>query len=538
MNETLKAVVRVLREGTPELKVAASQILGELAPQDEGIVEALAAQLTLGDNTLNRYILEALASIGSGDAIKILVGRMRDGGGTTDLVRHLMSGIGGRVAETLAVDFENEPFDLQHQILQILGHHAEAGSMEVLMKAMLGPDDRLSKEGCELLSARLQEVSEEDRKTFREAIYARIKSPKGLTPIGLAHGLRIMAEINVTQSRTVLLKYAQEDQPPGVRQAGLVGLAEAALTQAQSDTILGYFDDPDLSFVVRPSLIALGNHVDWSSSGVKVLRDLLSSRREEMKLFALRALREVQSEEVAKIYMANLHSTKPGMQEAAIDALAANAKALAPMLKSLQLERNSDKAKTLIKPLMAHSSEIKPAQFKTMVEKCGKLLADGSAMGETHLELLIAVDSDAAGQQLVDKAVRLRRARKTSEALLILLHLAQVDALDVEGRYQLALGRLLKDNEDGKSSAMSYTGDATMGHISGLVRDSFPVFDRLKKESMLQSDDLLRVGRHFNASIGPEQRLGTDMLVYVAEKYPKDKAGEEARMMIRTEGLG
>jgi hypothetical protein len=32
--------------------------------------------------------------------------------------------------------------------------------------------------------------------------------------------------------------------------------------------------------------------------------------------------------------------------------------------------------------------------------------------------------------------------------------------------------------------------------------------------------------------------LGTDMLVYVAEKYPKDKAGEEARMMIRTEGLG
>ena len=84
---------------------------------------------------------------------------------------------------------------------------------------------------------------------------------------------------------------------------------------------------------------------------------------------------------------------------------------------------------------------------------------------------------------------------------------------------------------------ISQTGDATMGFIAGLVRDNFPVFERLKKESMLAPEDLLRVGRHFNAGIGPEQKLGADMLLHVAKKHAKGKAGEEARLMIRSEGL-
>lgn len=538
MNETLKAVVRVLDEGTPELKVAASQILGELAPQEPGVVQSLSENLTLGDNTLNRYILQALASIGSAEAIKILIGRMRDGGGTTDLVRHLMSGIGGRVAETLAADFEDEPYELQQQILQILGHYTDVRSMGVLRKAMLGADERLSREGCDLLSARLQEVSEADRKTTRDEIFSQIKSSRELTPVAIANGLRIMAETNVSQSRATLLKYAQDGQPPIVRQAALNGLGKATLTTGQSDILLGYLEESDLNFVVKPTLIALGNHSDWSRGSITKLRALLSSRREDMKLFALRALCDVQSEEVAKVYMGHLHSSKAGVQEVAIEALGKNAKALTPMLKSLQLERTANKAKVLIKPLMEHADRIKPPQFKTMAEKCGKLLADGAEMGETHLELLITVNPESAAAQLVDKAVRLRRARKLSEALRILMHLAQAEVLDTEGRYQLSLARLIKDSDEGRSGVISYTGDATMGFIAGLVRDGFPVFERLKKESMLRPEDLLRVGRHFNASIGPEQRLGTDMLVFVAQKHAKAKAGEEARMMIRTEGLG
>ena len=248
-------------------------------------------------------------------------------------------------------------------------------------------------------------------------------------------------------------------------------------------------------------------------------------------------VQEIQSEEVAKIYMTHLHSSSPELQAVAIAALGKNAKALSVMLKSLQNERNVAKARTLIRPLLEHKDQIKSVQIKPMTEKCGRLLAESSDLGEVHLELLLASQSELATEGLVDKATRMRRAHKLTECLRILMQLAKAETLHLEGRYQLALARLIKDNAEGRSGTISHTGDATMGFIAGLVRDGFAVFDRLKKENMLQPEDLLRVGRHFNASIGPEQRFGTEMLLYVAKKHAKAKAGEEARMMIRAEGL-
>ena len=80
MNETLKAIARLVEEGSPELKVAAAQILGELQPQESALVQVLTSQLTYGDNVLNRYILQALSRIGSEEAVATLVSRLRGGG--------------------------------------------------------------------------------------------------------------------------------------------------------------------------------------------------------------------------------------------------------------------------------------------------------------------------------------------------------------------------------------------------------------------------------------------------------------------------
>ena len=537
MNETLKAIVDLLDEGNPELKVAASQVLGELSPPGTEVVAALSRHLSSEDHTLNRYLLEALAKIGSTGAIKALVASMRDGGATADLVRHLLSGMGSKVADVLSTSYEDEPRELQAQVLQILGHYSAPGALKVLRQATMGRDEELAATACSLLLERASEVGEPERKLLRDGVFAKIKSGKDLTPGGVANGLTVMAAINVTQARPTLLKYAQPDQHPTVRKAALEGLREAHLTPAQSDTLLAYLDDVDIVNVVKPTLTALGGTSEWSKPGIKTLRGLLSSRREEMKLFALAALQEIPGEEVAKVYMSHLYSPKSDVQAVAMAALSKNPKADPVMLKSLQIERNPEKARVLIKPLMEHADRVKPPQIKTMSEKCGRLLADASELGEPHLELLLAIAPEGATQELVDKATRLRRAHKLTESLRILMHLAGAGTLDLEGRYQLALARLIKDNDEGRSGVISSSGDPTMGFVAGLVRDGFPALDRLKKESMLSAEDLLRVGRHFNSSIGPERRFGTEMLLYVAKKHAKAKAGEEARMMIRSEGL-
>lgn len=538
MNSTLSAILRILEEGKPELQVAASQILGELSPKDTEVVERLAGCLTLGDNTLNRYILQSLAQIGTKEAVKVLVSRLRDGGATADLVRHLLGQVGGDVSTVLADTYDDETQETQLQILQILGHYSEDGALRVLLSAVLGDDETLAKEAATHLEDRLDEISEARRKAYREKIYKRVsKEHEEMQPGALAQGLRLMGVIDAAASRATLLKFAGDRFHPKVRQAALRALALCRLTAKQADDLLAFIEDSDQTHVVLPTLDALQDHTDWSKKSITTLKTLLTSRKEDMKLFALRALRETNSEEVAKVYMSQLHSNNPQFQAAASEALGNNPKALSLLLKSLQHERNADKAVLLVKPLLAHAERIKPAQIKSMAEKCGRLLAGADRLGEVHLEILLGLRKDVASEELVGKATRLRRARKLNDALNILVHLAGADALDPEGRYQLALARLIKDNEEGRAGVISHTGDATMGYIAALVRDEFPVFERLKKESMLEPEDLLRVGRHFNAGIGAEQRMGAEMLAFVAEKHAKAKAGEEARMMIRSEGL-
>lgn len=537
MNETLKAIARLLEEGTPELKVAAAQVLGELRPQNPPLVQALGKQLTYGDNVLNRCILQALSQIGSEEAVAILVSRLRDVGPTRDLVCHLLGQAGGKAVKVLTRAFEKEQ-GLQVVILQILGQYTEAEAISVLRKALLSDDRSLAATAAEFLAKRLPELSEARRRSFRERLHrAVVKGTDELPPATLAEALAVLRTLDGAASRSLLLKFAGPSHPAQVRKAALTALKGVKLTPTQAGNLLAFVQEGDVDNVVRPTIAALSDHTSWQPAAIRELRRLWSSRREEMKLFAIRALAGTHTEEMAKLYLSHLTGPKPEFREVARTALHSNPKALPVLLRAFQNERNADKAQILAEPLAGLADHFSPARLKSMCEKTARLLGQQDWLGQVYLDLLLAVDPQGAGQQLTDKAVRLRRARRLPEALTILIYLAKVDVLDMEGRYQMALARLIMDHEEGRAGIALHTGDATMGYIAGLVRDGFPVLERLKKESMLEPEDLLRVGRHFNESIGSERRFGTELLRYVAEKHGKVKAGEEARMMIRAAGL-
>ncbi len=538
MNETLKAIARLVEEGSPELKVAAAQVLGELRPQDSALVQILTSQLTYGDNVLNRYILQALSRIGSDEAVATLVSRLRGGGPISDLVCHLLRQSGPGVVKTLARPFDQEDPALQERLLQILGQYTEADAIHVLRKALLSETRSLSCMAAEFLAKRLPELSEARRRSFREHLHKAVHgNTDELPPATLAQALSVLRQLDGAASRPLLLKFAAPKHPPLVRQAALRALAGVKLTPTQAGNLLEFVGESDLTHVVQPTCEALSDHDKWPPAASAELRKLWSSRREEMKLFAIRALTETHTEEMAKLYLGLLHGPNAAFRAAALKALRGNPKALPVLLKAFQNERNADRAAVLAEPLAGLADHFSPDRLKSMCEKVARLLGNHDRLGQTYLDLLLAVDPEASGRELTDKAVRLRRARKLPQALTILMHLAKADVLDLEGRYQMALARLIMDHEEGRAGVAVHTGDATMGYIAGLVRDGFPVLDRLKKESMLEPEDLLRVGRHFNESIGPERRFGTELLRYVAEKHGKLKAGEEARMMIRSAGL-
>ena len=76
-----------------------------------------------------------------------------------------------------------------------------------------------------------------------------------------------------------------------------------------------------------------------------------------------------------------------------------------------------------------------------------------------------------------------------------------------------------------------------MGFFAVLIRNGFPLFERLKRESAVKPEMMLRVATHFASAVGPERRFGAEMLQHLAQRT-KGPAGDEARIALRGAGLG
>ena len=75
-----------------------------------------------------------------------------------------------------------------------------------------------------------------------------------------------------------------------------------------------------------------------------------------------------------------------------------------------------------------------------------------------------------------------------------------------------------------------------MGFFAVLIRNEFPLADRLKRESAVKPEMMLRVASHFASAVGAERRFGAEMLQHLAERT-KGRAGDEARIALRSAGL-
>src|SRR5690606_28431447 len=148
-------------------------------------------------------------------------------------------------------------------------------------------------------------------------------------------------------------------------------------------------------------------------------------------------------------------------------------------------------------------------------DKGCRLLFALDPLGEVLLGTLLAARPEDGAAFLVDKAIKLRKSKRLQEAMALFAFLVNADRLDGEGRYQMAVARLLLDEQNGRHDA-ERAGDATMGYFAVLVRQGFPVFERLKKESVVTPQALLRVGQHFSVGIASERRFAAEVLQHVA----------------------
>jgi hypothetical protein len=187
----------------------------------------------------------------------------------------------------------------------------------------------------------------------------------------------------------------------------------------------------------------LGDLPELPSGMAPGLKRLLSSRQIEQRLFALRMLRNAGGAELARTCLKLLDHDDERLRKAAIEALANNKQAIEPALKLMLVTRNPRLANACAQTLLRQAPNLTPKLVRAMAEKAIKLLVANPTMGDLLLDLTLQSGGAKMATFYVDRAVRLRRAKRFPEALHVLAKVASTPHGGDEAHYQIALTKIV-----------------------------------------------------------------------------------------------
>ncbi len=529
MNDTLKTIVGLVESGKPELQVAAAQVLGELRARDPSAVRALSAAVRRSP-VLGRFSLEALGKIQTEDAVATIVNVAVEPDSLGDYAAHLLADVGGVAHAMLADSYPQAAIEQRTRILTILARQLGKDAIGVFVHALLTPET--TEVAARLLRGAADQFVPALQKLLRDGLAKHLDS--ALPDTCLAQVVAVLAKVDPDGSKSLLMRLIDPQVAPIVRSAAFRAMQGSKLTAAQVRSMLDLLEDPAEKGVHDAVREVLALLPEVPEAMLPVLKRLLAARQPEQRLFALRMLRTAGGADLAKVALKLLDHDDERFRRAAGEALAHNRQAIEPLLRLVLTSKNAALAQTGAEILMRHGSHLGPKLVRAVAEKAMKLLSGNPRVADLLLDVALSTGAGKLAPFLVERCIRLRRVNRHADAMHVLARIAAAAPADDEVRYQLALTKLLYDGaRPAEESAVP--GNSTMGFLAVLVRGEFPVFDRLRKESAVTPDLMLRVATHFANAVGPERRFATEMLQHLAART-KGRAGDEARVALRAVG--
>jgi len=529
MNDTQKAIVHVLETGKPELQVAAAQILGELRTRESAAVRALAAAQRRSP-VLGRFSLDALAKINTDEAIEVLAAAVLDNEVLADHAAHLLAETGPAAHAGLAKLYPQAMGEQRLRVLTVLSRSLSKDGVGVFVHALLTPET--TEAAGRMLLAAAAQFTPPLQKALRDGLAPHLEG--SLPEACLAQVVAVLAKVDTAGSRSLLAKFTGAEVPSSVRSAAYRAQIGSKLTAPQVRAMMDLLEDPEQRGVHDAVREVLGQLPEVPEGLLPVLKRLLGARQPEQRLFAVRMLRTAGGADMAKVAMKLLSHEDERFRAAAADALAHNKQALDPLIRTVQTAKDADVAERAAEILVRLGAELQPKTLRTLADKGVAMLKTNPRGGDLLLGVVLAVADAKVAAALVDRAVRLRRAKRHQDALHVLARLVGTPHATDEARYQLALTKLLHDMSRPSVEDVA-PGNPTMGFFAALVRAGFPVVQRLRKESAVTPEAMLRVATHFVNGVGSERRFGTELLQHLAGRT-KGRAGDEARVALRAVG--
>jgi HEAT repeat protein len=600
------AIIELLESERVDLRAAAATVLAAVGKSDKSVLTALTGRLEDDDVGVRRIALEGLADMGaSGIAAKLVPLLRGDDETLAERAATLLAQQGAEAEGTLRKEVRAGSVAARRVMAQLLIRRGTQPAIDAVLDQL--SDNEFGEQALQLIRAELDTGNErlanqieksaigrasetakdlhkswaKAQKTAAEATKAAAKDAKkkaaksngssngvnghavaadplrdpevaqGVSQLGAL--LRLIGYLARPSTQSLLLKYADSEEPRPIRLAAIAGLrrivaqSEAKGTEKVIETLIEYADGDD--YAVAQSAVDTLRGARIPESMQKKFSALAKSKNVMAQKLAMERLPAGGGASAVKALVEALGGDEPTARDAAARGLSKAPEAVLPVTRALLETSDEQVARRYSGVIRAHRGHVSNQAIEELVERVqemmekslkGKASADQIVIERVLAELVADVAPSKHVELLFDRAKRLRKAGKVVEAFGSLKSLlrsrADIDtAIDDDQRFFLAQLSLEAAGEGILRQA--HSDDPIFAQFARLASKGYPVAKNLAKNNDVSDEQLYALGfRLLESADGSNEELGAELLQGIIDERPRSKLAKSAKNKLKLTG--
>ncbi len=538
MDNTLQDILTLIGKGTVEQRCAALLVLGALKVNNAIVVKTVGALLdgpnpVLKDYAL-RYFEEVQPKNNTAQLVKMLDDRDKD---VQDRAVRSLSGAGQPAVQTLLQGLASGSRIWQLNAARVLCQVRGKAALKGLIQMLCSGTDETNRIVCDLMTPVLRDMEAKEQESLYDDVesFASKLDAKEQRP-AVVSAMRLLGQLGRPQARRWLFKFVGAEQHPAVRAHALVALLrclrEQDIRKDEYAKLFPILEEPQPTEATRLALDLLDAH-ELPDDSRALFGKLMQSPHSDVQKFALRKMGDVGTPATVRTLVEQLGDPDYRKRDVAASSLRKIPDARAALIKELVLCEDASKAWSIAELLPSFEGKWRQDTLDALWKRLQQAIDDEERIQTAFLHVLKRVDAEFAYQKLAEHGAKLVKAKKFKESVGFLLPLKDFTEVKPENKFHLALAQL---------KLHSHTVATNRQHpavelLTDLYRGSaYPVFETLKKEKGLAPEDLFALGFSLVERAGQERGLGIDLLEHVAEKFPRNKVGKNAKNKLKLAG--
>ncbi len=531
----LSKILALAERDDIELQCSTIKVIGEIGVKNKKVTSLLLKKLSSSNPVIRKYALSAISKTPSIDYVEYLMDMIEKGDENVRTVEAILCSLGSRVFPLLKRRFTKSPDIVKKIYITCIASIKTVEARNFLLNAILNYPLDILKHICFSLRETVESLSAKEKRSFYIYIKKLIdKASLNKNYIALTSYMILIGYLRLPESKNVLLSFIKKNEREyfHVQRNALLSLSKVHLTGRHDDVanvMFSLVESGDV--IIAKHAIQILNTITLSTKYSEKIKSIINSPYPEVRRFAVMFLGRKDSKDSIKQLVSYLGGQDNSVREAAVESLKTMPNSVGMLIKELENFEDIRQGLVIAYILKEHKKKLISDKCTALFAKMEKYFIKNNEKYKLFYNVLRIAVPEFLYKTTLRKVQVLKKRKKFKEAEMFIGLLNSGLLFTDEVKYESAIISLKNSSKD--LSLMFRNGDNTLRLFVQLLKSSdIALLKRIKKETVLESDDLFYLGFHFSEKLFELKEFGTEILKYLIKKYPRSKFTVKAKKKI------